>query len=62
MVGVLSQGLEQQPIDWHNSVDDGAIDGAHCLVSRRVGGLCKDNMFVGCALTRDWAVLSQAIG
>jgi hypothetical protein len=35
---VLSQELEQQPIDWHNSVDDWAIDGAHFLVSRRVGG------------------------
>ena len=38
MVGVLSQGLEQQPIDWHNSVDDWAIDGTHLLVRRRVGG------------------------
>jgi hypothetical protein len=57
---LLSQVFERKSIDWHNSVDDWAIDGAHFLVSRRVGGLC--NMFVGCALTRDWAVLSQAIG
>jgi hypothetical protein len=32
-----SQVLVQRAIDWHNSVDDWAIDGARLLVSRRVG-------------------------
>jgi hypothetical protein len=32
------QEFEQLSIDWNTFIDDWAIDGAHFLVSRRVGG------------------------
>jgi hypothetical protein len=56
-----SQVLVQRAIEWHNSVDDWAIDGAHSLVSRRVCGLCSCNMFVGCALTLSQVLVQRAI-